>query len=181
MVSRDPEAAAIARRHGCRVLPEAANRGQSAAVAAGAAALGTAGIIAIPGDVPLVEPSEIEAVLAAHGQAPAVTIVPSRDGRGTNGLACSPPDAIPFHFGDDSFRRHLAEARHRGIEPRVLRLPGLALDIDTAEDVRALLDRPAHTRAQRFLDDRGVAARLGAGVESRPDREAEPLVTGEVA
>jgi 2-phospho-L-lactate guanylyltransferase len=64
-----------------------------------------------------------------------MTIVPSRDGKGTNALAVSPPDLIPFHFGDSSFEPHCAAARALGIEPRVLRLPGLGLDIDTPDDL----------------------------------------------
>jgi len=129
-------------RPGIRIIPDRECRGQSAAVAQGArvlAAEGASGILTIPGDVPLATPAEIELVLATHGMAwRAMTIVPSRDGKGTNALAISPPALIPFHFGDSSFDPHCAEARALGIEPRILRLPGLGLDIDTPDDLAAL-------------------------------------------
>jgi 2-phospho-L-lactate guanylyltransferase (CobY/MobA/RfbA family) len=73
---------------------------------------------------------------AAEG-APA--FVPSRSGLGTNGVALAPPDAMTLTFGEPSFARHLETARAQGLAPRVLRLPGLALDIDTPEDLTTLL------------------------------------------
>jgi 2-phospho-L-lactate guanylyltransferase len=131
-----------AARYGVRVIPDLECRGQSAAVAQGArvlAAEGVRGILTIPGDVPLATAAEIERVLTEHGDVPrAMTIVPSHDGKGTNALAVSPPDLIPFHFGDASFEPHCAEARALGLEPRILRLPGLGLDIDTPDDLALL-------------------------------------------
>ena len=111
-------------RPGIRIIPDRECRGQSAAVAQGArvlAAEGASGILTIPGDVPLATPAEIELVLATHGMAwRAMTIVPSRDGKGTNALAVSPPALIPFHFGDFELRSALrggARAGHRATHP----------------------------------------------------------------
>lgn len=166
LLTGDAEAMRLARRYDARVIAEAENRGHTAAVAAAAAALavdGADGLLTVPGDVPLATPAEIEAVLAAHGAAPAMTIVPAHDERGSNCVACSPPDVVPLRFGDDSFVPHLAAARVRGVEPRVLRLPGLALDIDTPADLEALLDRPAATLTHAYLAESGIAARLGKG------------------
>jgi 2-phospho-L-lactate guanylyltransferase len=89
-------------------------------------------MLTVPGDLPLATPAEIEQVVAGHDR---FTIVPSRDGKGTNALAVSPPDLIRFQFGDASFVPHCAAARALGIEPRILRLPGLGLDIDTPDDL----------------------------------------------
>ena len=163
VITRDSDAAALARRYGARVLIEDANCGQTSAVQAGVQALaaeGADGMLAVPGDVPLVTPVEITAILAAHQASPAMTIVPAWDERGSNGIACSPPDLIPFSFGNDSFRPHLAAARAAGVEPRILKLPGLALDVDNPADLRALIARPATTRAHAFLVDSGIAVRL---------------------
>jgi len=160
VITADPEVAALARRHGARVLHEDAVRGHSAAVTAAAGVLAAEGVDAIltlPGDVPLVTADEIGRVLAEHGGAPAVTIVPSRDGQGSNCLACSPPDALPFEFGEKSFPRHLETAERRALAPRVLRLPGLGLDIDTPADLKALMERPGASRAQTYLRRNGVA------------------------
>lgn len=166
VVTRDAKAAGIAGRHGAHVLPEDANEGQTAAVDAAAAWLrekGAQGIVAVPGDVPLATASEIERVLGAHEAAPAMTIVPARDGRGSNCIACSPPDLIAFRFGNDSFQPHLREAAARGVTPVILPLPGLGLDIDRPDDLVALIERAGESRAQNWLRGNAIAARLARG------------------
>lgn len=157
------EGAGLAERFGARLIAEPENRGQTEAVAHAADVLsaeGTAGMVVVPGDVPLLSATELAQVLAAHGSAPAMTIVPSRNERGSNCVVCSPPDSVPLRFGADSFFPHLAAARRRGIAPRIERLPGLALDIDTPEDLAALRGRPARTRTHAVLaeDDMGAMA-----------------------
>ena len=79
------------------------------------------------------------AVAISTGAAPSVTIVPAHDERGSNAVLCSPPLVMPLRFGDDSFFPHLAAARAIGIEPTIVKLPGIALDIDQPLDIRALL------------------------------------------
>ncbi len=164
VVSRDPVAASLARSYGALLMMEAENRGQSAAVSMAAvrlAAEGVDGMITVPADVPLATPAEIGEVLAVHGPALALTIVPARDENGSNCVACSPTDCIPFRFGDGSFSAHLEEARCQGITPRVLHLPGLGLDVDTPADLGVLLDRPGDTRTHAYLAESGIARRLG--------------------
>ena len=167
VVTRDERAFELAARHGARVLAEPSNDGQSAAVERAAAALGRAGVeslLQVPGDVPGASADEIAAVLAAHGRAsdgaPAVTLVPSYDRRGTNCVLCSPPDALPFAFGHDSFEPHCEAARAQGIAPRIIALPGLGLDIDTPDDLRAFMARPAAGRTLDYLRESGIAERL---------------------
>jgi 2-phospho-L-lactate guanylyltransferase len=60
---------------------------------------------------------------------------------------------MPLRFGDDSFLPHLAAARAIGIEPTIVKLPGIGLDIDQPLDIRALLAAEPRmaTRATRFL------------------------------
>jgi 2-phospho-L-lactate guanylyltransferase len=163
LVTRDEEAATLARPFGARIIDEPANRGHSAAVTTAAkmlAAEGAAGLLQVPGDVPLATAAEIETVLAAHRSIPSVTLVPSHDERGSNCVVASPPDAIPFLFGDDSFGPHRSAARARGIEPAILRLAGLSLDIDTPDDLAALMARPGRCRAQAYLEENGIRERL---------------------
>lgn len=165
VVTREAGAAARARMHGMHVLQEAENRGQSAAVAAAAAMLakeGADGIITVPGDAPLATAEEIEQVLAAHRKAPAMTIVPSHDRRGSNCIAVSPPGLIDFHFGHNSFQPHLAEALKANVEPTVLDLPGLALDIDTPDDLQAMLRQPMPTHTHTLLARSGIADTLSS-------------------
>ena len=163
VVSRDAEAKRLAEHYGARVLVEEANRGHTAASSLGAHTLageGAAGMVQLPADIPLVTPVDIEALLAAHREAPAVTIAPSHDERGSNAVACSPPDALPLRFGEDSFFPHVQRAQALGIEPQIVRRPGLALDIDTPADLAALLAAPASTRAHACLAEIGIAGRL---------------------
>jgi 2-phospho-L-lactate/phosphoenolpyruvate guanylyltransferase len=163
IVTRDPEAQRLAARYGARVLVEAENRGHTSAVSLGAHALtqeGALGMLQLPADIPLVRPEDIAALLQAHGPAPAVTLAPSRDRRGSNGVACSPPDLLPLRFGADSFLPHLQRARALGIEPQILARPGLALDIDTPDDLAAFLAVPSPTRAYAYLAESGIAERL---------------------
>lgn len=154
LVTRDAEAMALGRRYGAESLIEPENRGHTAAVEFAAKALaarGAGALLQVPGDIPRVTSEEIEAVIAAHALAPAVTIAPSRDHRGSNAVLCAPPDVLPFRFGDDSFFPHLAAARALGIEPTVVESTGIGLDIDTPDDLEAFLASPSDTRAYRLL------------------------------
>lgn len=163
VLTRDTGAAALAQRYGARVEPEPENAGQSAAVTRAARLLakeGAEGIVQLPGDVPLATAAEIEAVLAHHGAAPAVTLVPAHDRRGSNCVAVSPPGLIAFRFGNDSFLPHLAEAEAAGVEARVLEMPGIALDVDTPEDLARLWRHGGSTRTHDWLRASGIATRL---------------------
>ena len=89
----------------------------------------------------------------------AFTIVPARDRMGSNAVLCSPADAVPLRFGDDSFFPHLDAARARGIEPEVVRLPRIALDIDTPEDLALFLRAAGADLLDRW--DADLAAEFG--------------------
>lgn len=162
ILTRDPDVGRIAAKYGCEIAGEPENRGQNAAVSHAAGhlrALGATGMIQCPGDIPLITVAEVEQVMASHEDSPAVTIVPARDGRGSNCVVCSPPDIMKFHFGNESFKPHLTEARERGIEPKTLLLPGIGLDVDTPDDLRAMLARDVPCRARDYalserLDER---------------------------
>jgi 2-phospho-L-lactate/phosphoenolpyruvate guanylyltransferase len=154
IVTVEPEARRLAEKYGARIIEIGARDGHTGAVAAAAqilAAEGTHGMLTVPGDIPLATTDEITQLLAAHRPAPAFTIAPSHDERGSNAVLCSPPNALPLRFGEDSFSPHLEAAESRGIRPTVLRLTGIALDIDTPEDLAAFAVRRSPTRARAFL------------------------------
>ena len=164
VVTVDAAARRLAVHYGARVIEIGARDGHSGAVAAAARLLvaeGCPGMLTVPGDIPLVTPAEITQLLAAHRPARAFTIAPSRDERGSNAIICSPPDALPLRFGENSFFPHLRAAEACGIRPTVLRLPGIALDVDTPEDLAALTLVPAATRAHALLDRQRDAAVIG--------------------
>ena len=177
LITRDPAAEALAKKFGAEVIAEQQNSGQTAAVAHGISQLmarGIADIMQVPGDVPLATASEFEQVIAAHLPAPAMTIVPARDQLGSNCVICSPPDSVPLSFGDNSFFPHLDAARRAGIQPTICPLPGLGLDIDTPDDLEALLVRPGETESHAYLAESGVAARFQRGLDETGMTAAAP-------
>ena len=154
----DPLATELARRYGARVVTVGARDGHTGAVSAMARILAAEGcdMLTVPGDIPRVTSAEIAAVIEAHRPAPSVSIVPAHDERGSNAVLCSPPLVMPLRFGDDSFLPHLASARALGVEPTILRLPGIALDIDQPEDVHALMQAKPPMQTRALLSLRGV-------------------------
>lgn len=173
LVTRDRQAAALAAGYGARVLEEKENRGHTAASSFGARVLreqGEPGMMQLPADIPLVTPEDIEMLLRAHASAPAVTLAPSRDERGSNAVLCSPPDVLPLRFGDDSYLPHLERTKALGIEPAIVHRPGLALDVDTPDDLLTFLATPSRTRAYDYLVRSGIAARVrdAASAQSLP-------------
>jgi len=163
VVTNDPEAADLAAAVEARVLNGTANLGPTEAVSAAARLLsaeGHAGMMSIPGDVPLSTPAEIDLVLDTHDIAPAVSLVPDGDGGGSNAIVCSPPEVISLSFGEGSFSAHLDTAKQHGIEARVVRPPGLGLDVDHPEDLMAFLEVRALTLTGKYLEESGIAGRL---------------------
>lgn len=163
VVTRDPDVMEIARRFAATIVPEPENRSHTEAVALAqrhAALRGAGRFLTLPADVPRVTPEEIRALSDAAESGPAAVFVPSRSGFGTNGVLLVPPDLIPLKFGEPSFENHLGAARERGLEPAVLRLPGLALDIDGPEDLRTLAESGDSTRSVRLVRALEVARRL---------------------
>ena len=172
VVTIDPIATSLAGRYGARIVGEGAREGHTGAVTAAACLLareGRAGMMTMPGDIPLISAAEIAAALAAHRPAPAFTIVPAHDDLGSNTIICSPPDAVPLRFGDNSFYPHLDAARARGIEPLIIRQPGIAMDIDHPADLVAFLKMSptVRTRTLAFLEQSGIASRLLAAEQDR--------------
>ena len=159
VVTEDSAMAAIAAVYGARVIQEGAREGQTGAVWAGARRLqqeGAAGMLTMPGDIPLVTSREVSQLFAVHGSGAAVSMVPAHDHRGTNAILMTPADAFKPAFGNDSFKPHLAIARGLGIEPKVIELQGIGLDIDTPTDLNRLMQNPTHNRTWDFLADQGL-------------------------
>jgi 2-phospho-L-lactate guanylyltransferase len=157
----DPRAAALAERYRARVVTEGARDGHTGAVNGMArvlAAEGEGALLTVPGDIPRVTAEEIDAVVGSCREAPSFTIVPAHDELGSNAVLCSPPAAVPLRFGDDSYFPHLLAARRNGVEPTIVRLPGIGLDIDHPVDLLALMRaRPRRlTRTLRLLEQFGL-------------------------
>ncbi len=95
-------------------------------------------VLLVPGDCPLLNPTEIDELVARPARSPSALIIPDRHGTGTNALLLTPPDSITPSFGPGSCGRHAAIATEAGVAHEVVHVPSLALDIDTPEDLAAL-------------------------------------------
>lgn len=125
---------------------------------------GVRALLRLPLDLPLIRTSDIEELLAIDYKSPAVAIVPSRDGTGTNALLRTPPTLFPSHFGEGSFAKHLAEAKNAGAQIFVRRNPRLEIDIDDESDLRALLQHDLTcTETNRWLRETGLDVKFQSG------------------
>lgn len=135
--------------------------------------LGFTAVLRIPLDLPLIQARDIDELLAIECSTPAIVIVPSRDGTGTNAILRTPPTLFPSHFGSGSFAKHraAAEAAHAQIHHR--RNPRLEMDVDDESDLRALLQHDLNgTHTGAFLATAGVAQRLSATEQHQSARTA---------
>jgi 2-phospho-L-lactate guanylyltransferase len=134
--------------------------GLNAALALAAAGLaGAGGLLVVAADLPLASAAGFGRVLEAAEAAP-VVVVPSHDGDGTNVLAWREPGSFAPRFGPDSAARHLSVPGAVRVDDR-----GLALDVDTVEDLRAVagLVDPDGVTGRRLRDLRLPARLPGNG------------------
>ncbi len=144
LVSDDSDAAAVARSIGVTAIAEPVGCvGLNPVVQATARELGLQckNLLIVHGDLPLLQPDELQRLLAAHASVncePKLTIAPDRHHAGTNCLLVSPPAAMRFHYGTGSLAKHLAFAETHNIQSQVIDLPGASLDIDEIADLQLL-------------------------------------------
>jgi 2-phospho-L-lactate guanylyltransferase len=165
VVTLDPWAKALARQYGAQIITEGAREGHTGAVTAAAAVLqagGIAAILTMPGDIPAVKTPEVEALIAAMTSPLAFIIAPAHDEQGSNAILMSPPDAVKLRFGEDSYFPHLASARAAGITPQILRLPGIAMDIDHPADIArfARIPEARGTQTLAWLTQNDILSRV---------------------
>jgi len=154
VVTPTAELAALAQAAGASVLLESTPLGINAAFEAARAQIRdrdpSGVIVALPGDLPLLEQDEIARALAALAPRGAVLVPASADG-GTGAVIVHAEAPFAFQFGEDSFRRHRAAAAAAGLAPKEVHAAGLGLDIDRPADLEAVLHRAASGRTARVL------------------------------
>jgi 2-phospho-L-lactate/phosphoenolpyruvate guanylyltransferase len=164
LVTGDPFALELARQYDFEIIPDLANPGETGAIEMATRLCVSRGIestLVIPADIPLIQPRELDQILA---QAPAEgsVLAPAADGRGTNAAFRRPANLFPLRFGNDSFKPHLAAAQATGKPCIVLHLPGIAIDVDNPADIQQLLTQPGETRTQSLLRQWNLDGRLPA-------------------
>lgn len=161
VVTPDHVAQRIGAGYGAEVI-EDADAGHNDAARRGiehATSLGADRVLLVPGDCPLIDPGELDALAAHRLRPPAALVVPDRHGTGTNALLIAPPDALNPSFGEGSHDRHLEQARAAGLTAESVPVPSLALDVDTPEDLAALIDALELSRGGAALT-RGMLRQL---------------------
>ncbi len=140
VVTSEPGAEALARGAGAQVLADEPSEGHSEAAQRGidwAVADGAFHTLLIAGDVPAVDPSEIDSLIESLADNE-VVVIPDRHGSGTNALILTPAGVISPSFGEGSCQRHQQIAADAGATARVETSFGIGLDVDTADDLDAL-------------------------------------------
>jgi 2-phospho-L-lactate guanylyltransferase len=152
IVTSDPFATELAKKYGFEIIADPDNPGETGAIEMATqfcVGRGEHSTLVIPGDIPLIQASELEEILK-HAPDEGSVLVPAGDGRGTNAAFRRPANLFPLRFGNDSFRPHHAAAQATGKPCLVLQLPGIALDVDNPADLQQLVSFPGETRAQRL-------------------------------
>lgn len=121
---------------------------------------GAKSTLILPSDIPLVTSADLDRILSLGGEATMI-ISPSRSGDGTNALLLNPPNILPTLYGKHSFPRYIKEASRRAIRSRTMKLPRIALDIDTIEDLADFIAlNMEETQTHKFLIGTGIPKRL---------------------
>jgi 2-phospho-L-lactate guanylyltransferase len=148
VVTADNGAQRIAGGYGATVLDDD-DRGHNVAALNGirhALMSGADRTLLVPGDCPMLDPQELEELLARPVPDRSAVIVPDRHGTGTNALLLTPPEAMTPAFGPGSCQRHVEHAQAEKTEPEVVKVSSLALDVDTPEDLAYLQNALATSR-----------------------------------
>lgn len=154
LVTKDKNAQKLARTFGVKIIKEGKNEGHTHAVAS---ALNHSlvskydRVLLLPADIPTMKESELKKILQAQSAFPFLLFVPARNKRGTNAILISPPDIFVPQYGDDSFKPHIRRAEESGIHFKILDLPGVALDVDTVNDMRELRKRCKSGKTYEWL------------------------------
>jgi 2-phospho-L-lactate guanylyltransferase len=141
-------------------LGSAALNGAIASGLAYACSRGARRVLVLPADVPLTTSSELQTLVLSRGEQAGVTLAPSHDNNGTNGLLLAPPLAIAPCYGPGSYLQHVSRAMARRVDVNVVHLEGLARDIDEPDDLVRLLGDAGARKRYGFIAPYLIASKL---------------------
>jgi len=142
LVSNDESALKIGKRYNTVPIFEENEKGVNAAVSLAEKYLLVNGFdtsIVFPQDIPLMQPVDIDNLLAFQKNTKSLLIVPSRKFDGTNALLRTPVDVIETHYDEDSYKIHLSTAKSRGIPTSLVLIHRIMLDVDDWSDVEYIM------------------------------------------
>jgi 2-phospho-L-lactate guanylyltransferase len=132
-VAEDEKATALLQES--RGLNSALEEGRSWAISEGASSL-----LVLPADLPYLSASDVRMLTMIPRDERAAVISPDEADEGTNALLMRPADAMPFAFGPGSYETHQRTAKERGLEVGIYKHASVSQDVDTLEDLQALID-----------------------------------------
>lgn len=141
VVSKDPDALALAHNFEVKTLQENGQPGLNTALekaTAVANAYKAKSILILPADLPILCCEDVKRFIHYSDASPEVVIAPDRRNEGTNALIVKPTGAIHYQFGENSYQKHLDEAREKEIPVRTCDLDSIELDLDLPEDLEYL-------------------------------------------
>ncbi|MGA3296152.1 MAG: 2-phospho-L-lactate guanylyltransferase [Candidatus Bathyarchaeia archaeon] len=97
-------------------------------------------VLIIHADLPFLTAKEVDQIVNGAAGHP-IALVPSKDKTGTNAILMQVPGLIKLAFGKDSFRKHLNLTKKKRVSCSVLRIEGVAFDVDEEDDLDELLRR----------------------------------------
>lgn len=95
-------------------------------------------ILIIHADLPLLTPNDIDNLVRRTGNRP-LALVPSKDGTGTNAILMRSPNMIRLAFGKSSFHKHQTIAKKKELAYQIIRIHGVAFDVDNEQDLDELV------------------------------------------
>jgi 2-phospho-L-lactate/phosphoenolpyruvate guanylyltransferase len=152
VVTSDSFVSGLAARFKFDVIADA-NAGETSAIEMATAvckARGARSTLVVPADIPLIDSGELQLIIES-APPDGTVLVPDAEGRGTNAALRSPGDLFPLRFGNDSFLPHQAAARATGLRCVILRLPGIARDIDRPQDLHQLSAASGERQSQKLV------------------------------
>jgi 2-phospho-L-lactate/phosphoenolpyruvate guanylyltransferase len=116
--------------------------------------------VVIPGDMAELDADEIRHLLTQDRPDPSVILCPATGDDGTNAILTTPPDVLRFRFGARSFPDYVEQARVKGVPCSVVRLDSLVLDLDTPDDVHAVLRNGRNASLKKVLEEWDIPRKL---------------------
>lgn len=93
-------------------------------------------ILIIPGDLPLIKFNDIKKMLVDFdSNKKVVTLIPSKDSFGTNGMLISPDSNMDFAYGHESLVKHKNIASVKNIPIKVFENSNISFDVDNVYDL----------------------------------------------
>lgn len=152
LVSKDERILSIAKEFGTTIVKEEEELGVNAAVAlTNDVCRDSDASVVIPQDLPLVQPSDLDAFCSSAKNENCVIITPSHRYDGTNALLRKPPNIMNTHYDEDSYEIHLKKARENNIPAKIIMNRRLMLDLDEPSDIAHIMSEDSATRTVTYL------------------------------